>query len=254
MAGWCYAPVSEHLHLARKRTVFLYAIAPIVCTVFLYTVHTWYEFRFIHDLARKRTVSESIYSTVSLYKHDWYTVYRVEMLRSYFNTASSGAQAHRIYCIYCIYCTVYTLLYIHTHHFERVTKIARRPSWMSGENKNAKQNKNAEILKDVKMMMGKLIQESGESYSCSTSIPCGAMCLWSSSVCKLWENLRSTSTPQPSAPRMQSNSERMAGCVKTTKLTKNYAHKTIGFYRQSLPDANRMLAWIWTPRTLWGIL
>ena len=33
---------------------------------------------------------------------------------------------------------------------------------------NAKQNKNAEILKDVKMMMGKLIQESGESYSCST--------------------------------------------------------------------------------------
>ena len=65
-----YAPVSEHLHLARKRTVFLYAIAPIVCTVFLYTVHTSYEFRFIHDLARKRTVSESIYSTVSLYKHD----------------------------------------------------------------------------------------------------------------------------------------------------------------------------------------
>ena len=130
-----YAPVSEHLHLARKRTVFLYVIAPIVCTVFLYTVHTWYEFRFIHDLARKRTVSESIYSTVSLYKHDWYTVYRVEMLRSYFNTASSGAQAHRIYCIYCIYCTVYTLLYIHTHHFERVTKIARRPSWMSGGHK-----------------------------------------------------------------------------------------------------------------------
>ena len=98
------------------------------------------------------------------------------MLRSYFNTASSGAQAHRIYCIYCIYCTVYTLLYIHTHHFERVTKIARRPSWMSGENKNAKQNKNAEILKDVKMMMGKLIQESGESYSCSTVLFVSFVC------------------------------------------------------------------------------
>ena len=29
----CYAPVSARLHLARKRTVFLYHVAPIVCTV-----------------------------------------------------------------------------------------------------------------------------------------------------------------------------------------------------------------------------
>ena len=45
MAGWCYAPMSEHLHLARKRTVFLYAIAPIVC-VFIYCTHMiWVETR-----------------------------------------------------------------------------------------------------------------------------------------------------------------------------------------------------------------
>ena len=50
MAGWCYAPMPEHLHLARERTVFLYAIAPIVCTVqyciycILYTL-TWYELK-----------------------------------------------------------------------------------------------------------------------------------------------------------------------------------------------------------------
>ena len=82
--------------------------------------------------------------------------------------------------------------------------------------------------------------------------------------------LRSTSTTQPSAPRMQNNSERMAGCVvavhhnhlkhtydssefgvwssykgsvKNAKLTKSYAHKTIegscwsGISRPGLPCA-----------------
>jgi len=43
----CYAPMSEHLHLARKRTVFLYVIASIVCTVLyciycIYCIFTWY--------------------------------------------------------------------------------------------------------------------------------------------------------------------------------------------------------------------
>ena len=36
----CYAPVSARLHLARKRTVFLYPVAPIVCTVLWYFLHT----------------------------------------------------------------------------------------------------------------------------------------------------------------------------------------------------------------------
>ena len=36
----CYAPISEHLHLARKRTVFIYAIASIVCTV-LYLLYIY---------------------------------------------------------------------------------------------------------------------------------------------------------------------------------------------------------------------
>ena len=90
-----------------------------------------FRFGFILNLARTRTVS----TFISLYKHEWYTVYRVELLRSYFNTASSSAQAHRIYILYILYIGVYcTVLYPHTHHFECVTKIARRPSWMSGEN------------------------------------------------------------------------------------------------------------------------
>ena len=88
------------------------------------------------------------------------------MLRSYFNTASSGAQAHRIYCIYCIYCTVYT---VYTHApFRTCHEDSEKTVLDEWGTQNSKQNKNAEILKDVKMMMGKLIQESGESYSCST--------------------------------------------------------------------------------------
>ena len=62
-----------------------------------------------------------------------------------------------------MYCTVYTHAPFRTCHEDSEKTVL--DEWGT---QNAKQNKNAEILKDVKMMMGKLIQESGESYSCST--------------------------------------------------------------------------------------
>ena len=99
-----------------------YCIDCMYCTVFTVYILTWYELRLINDLARKRTVcTHSVYCIYTVYiyctvyctvhRHEWCTVYKVEMMRSYFRTSSSGAQAHRVYTVYTVYC-IYTVLYI----------------------------------------------------------------------------------------------------------------------------------------------
>ena len=72
--------------------------------------------------------------------------------------------------IYCILYTVYCILYIYctvsTHAPFRMCHEDSEKTVLDELGKqHAKHTKNAKILKEVNMVIDKLIQESGESYS-----------------------------------------------------------------------------------------
>ena len=50
---WCYVMTGKYISTSENPYTLYYVLycTVLYCTVFLYTVHTWSEFRFIHDLA-----------------------------------------------------------------------------------------------------------------------------------------------------------------------------------------------------------
>ena len=131
----CYAPMSGHLHLARKRTVFIYCMLlhQLYCMYCIYILYTVLYTHMIWVEIYKWSGAEAhrIYCTYCIYciystvhRHDWCTVHKVEMMRSYFRTSSSGAQAHRVYILY----TVYTAQYCKWISWRRWRED--RPGWM----------------------------------------------------------------------------------------------------------------------------
>ena len=88
---WC-VPILEHLHLARKRTVYC------IYTVLIYCIYTVNEYR--DDVGEKNVLDEWGKTTYSIW----------------------------IYCIYTVYCTVYCILYIMYYISNIYSTVSRWPS------------------------------------------------------------------------------------------------------------------------------
>ena len=135
LQSWNVTLLSQSISIWRASAPYSYTVCYCinctVCTVFIYCIQyctlTWYELRFINDLARKRTV----YTVHTVYTV--YTVQYIDMIDVLFTKlrwcAPISEHLHLarkrtvyiqyiqyilyilytvyiLYCIYCIYCTV----------------------------------------------------------------------------------------------------------------------------------------------------